>query len=1019
MEIIRLEFQGIGPFTDHHVIDFREVGQGGLFLLEGPTGSGKTTILDAIVFALYGDVAGTDSSKGRIVSTMLKRDHEPYVDLVIDSSRGLLRVRRTPEFERPKLRGEGTTTSRASMRLWKLSSPDDPEGAPVSTNIAEASEELQQAIGLTKSQFTQTVMLPQGHFATFLRAKPEDRRDVLQDIFGTEFYERFAQKLADLALEHRRKEELARQSVYEVASSYCQVAWADDASQASEPIAEQVAFDSARDTMDLDALLDGARRRSSALAAQLARARAAADAAGTEYAAAAETLRRGETRNQLITEVVALCARRGDLQERQSVVEGDEARLAAAERAEHVRRPITNAGRARASAEDASLARDAALAGVRAGADADLGEGEPTADELNVQAESARLSAGLLDRLVALETGLPGRIAVAARERDALHQEQGRMAEGLEHVEVSRAQADTLAERLAARDEVAATATSAVEALAEAKRRHDAARQVETLTAQLAVARATELAVSQAHRDAELRHSQARSSWLGGLAGELAGQLVDGEPCLVCGSAAHPAPATKPDGFVGRDQVQALADAQDQAVRKAEESRSASDKIANQLADQAVLTEGLALTDAVAGHSAAARRAEEAEQATRDVVALRQQIASITERADSAERALHQTAATLAARTGTLAEAERQLAADQVEVTTQVDGFASMSLRQQALAVRADTAQHLASRVRAVGTAEAEWERCAAELVAVLGERGFATLQQAQASMLADAEQARLQAVVTTYREDAAAVAAQLANERYAGLEGAEPEDLSLCRLVEREANAAQQEAQRVSGMIEQTVSSATQASHDLRGHIATLTALRQEAGPVLRLANLATAGEGNLQQVTLPTYVLLRRFEEVVDLANVRLDAMTGGRYELRRTDEREGRSRKLGLGLEVVDHQARDTARDPKTLSGGETFMASLALALGLTDAVTAEAGGIELHTLFVDEGFGSLDPETLDAVMDQLTALRDGGRSVGVVSHVAEMKQRIPERVTVIPRHDGTSTLLCSTDSQPLAQ
>ncbi|MGB4630077.1 MAG: SMC family ATPase, partial [Propionicimonas sp.] len=290
MEVIRLEFQGIGPFTHHHVIDFRELGQSGLFLLEGPTGSGKTTILDAIVFALYGDVAGADSSKGRIVSTMLDPTREPFVDLVIDSSRGLLRVRRTPDFERPKLRGEGTTTSRATIKLWKLSTPDDRVGVPISTSIAEASEELKQAIGLDKGQFTQTVMLPQGHFATFLRAKPEDRRGVLQDIFGTEFYERFAKKLAELAGEHRRREESACVSVHEVASNYCQVAWYDDASRAAEQIAEQVAFDKARDAMDLHALVAGARARGELLAAQRAHLFAAAEVARHDHEAAADSL---------------------------------------------------------------------------------------------------------------------------------------------------------------------------------------------------------------------------------------------------------------------------------------------------------------------------------------------------------------------------------------------------------------------------------------------------------------------------------------------------------------------------------------------------------------------------------------------------------------------------------------------------------------------------------------------------------------------------------------------------------
>ena len=136
----------------------------------------------------------------------------------------------------------------------------------------------------------------------------------------------------------------------------------------------------------------------------------------------------------------------------------------------------------------------------------------------------------------------------------------------------------------------------------------------------------------------------------------------------------------------------------------------------------------------------------------------------------------------------------------------------------------------------------------------------------------------------------------------------------------------------------------------------------RAEAEPYLRMADLANGTGQNLDNVTLPTFVLLRRFEEVVDLANVRLGAMTGGRYSLRRTDAREGRSHKLGLGLEVVDHASGDAARDPKTLSGGETFQAALAMALGLADAVTSEAGGIELNTLFVDEGFGSLDPDAV---------------------------------------------------------
>jgi len=176
----------------------------------------------------------------------------------------------------------------------------------------------------------------------------------------------------------------------------------------------------------------------------------------------------------------------------------------------------------------------------------------------------------------------------------------------------------------------------------------------------------------------------------------------------------------------------------------------------------------------------------------------------------------------------------------------------------------------------------------------------------------------------------------------------------------------------------------------------------------VVRLADLATGGAESLTQVTLPTYVLMRRFEEVVAAANERLVPMSGGRFELRRTDEHEAtRARRTGLALAVLDSMTGE-ARDPRSLSGGETFYVSLALALGLADVVTAEAGGVDLGTLFIDEGFGSLDPEVLDNVLGVLGRLQAAGRVVGVVSHVETLKQTIAERVEVRRLANGTSTL-----------
>lgn len=198
-------------------------------------------------------------------------------------------------------------------------------------------------------------------------------------------------------------------------------------------------------------------------------------------------------------------------------------------------------------------------------------------------------------------------------------------------------------------------------------------------------------------------------------------------------------------------------------------------------------------------------------------------------------------------------------------------------------------------------------------------------------------------------------------------------------------------------------------ARTDLLAGLAAHAARAERAAPVLRTAALANAGQGNESTTTLATYVLVRRFEDVVAAANDRLRTMSDGRYALERIDEKEGgqRSRRAGLGLQVLD-QLTETPRDPRTLSGGETFYVSLCLALGLADVVRSEAGGIELGTLFVDEGFGSLDPDTLDAVMGELGRLREGGRAVGIVSHVAELKDRIAERIEVRRLPSGASTL-----------
>lgn len=1007
MQVLRLELQGIGPFAGRHAIDFAALGAGGLFLLEGPTGSGKTTLIDALVFALYGDVAGADSSKARLVSTQLPAGVEPFVELTVETARGLYRVRRVPQHERRKARGAGTTVGKAAIKLWKLGSPGDP-GTLLSTSLQEATEELQRAVGLSKEQFTQTVVLPQGQFATFLRAKPEERRGVLQDIFGTEFYERCARRLAELAAEHRRGEAEARAEWDKAADGFAAVGWSDAA--AREPFVDAVA---AGDRSAVVALADA---RLGEVAADAGAADAAAERAAEASAVAGGLLRELSGRNEAIRAHAALRERRAELLRAAPEVEAGAARLAAAERAEHARRPLAAMGAARRAVEAADAEAARALGQAASGEDADLVAAEPEPSALGAEERRCRAAASALGALVELEGGLPSRAESLRRDGQLLGERRSAVAAAREALTAQRGRAAELGPQIERLQRAADDRAEALQAEGAARARCDAVERLDRLAEEFVQSTRAEQAAQATAAGASEAHLAARAAWLGSLAGTLARELVEGRGCPVCGSTEHPAPAVLPRDAPTREDVDRLERAARQAEQLLARAQTASNAKATEMADQQQAVGELTRVEAEQELAEALARRREAERAAARAAELREQLQLLVAGVEQAQDALHAEENEVAAEEGRLAGRSERLGADRRRVAEALDGHASVAARVAALTRRADRAQLLVRVLAAAADARAEAGRREAELAGVLAERGFAGPAEAQAALLEEGERSRLAAAAERHRADVAAVTTRLADPRFEGLGEAAPEDEAPARDAAEAARVALEAAQARRGGAATTLRLAGEASERLRSADAALQQASRAAEPYVAMADLAAAGSGNLANVTLPTFVLLRRFEEVVDLANSRLGAMTGGRYSLRRTDAREGRSHKLGLGLEVVDHLAGDVARDPKTLSGGETFQASLAMALGLADAVTAEAGGLELSTLFVDEGFGSLDPDALDLVMDQLTALRDGGRCVGVVSHVAEMKQRIAERVTVLPRRDGTSTLSCSTDPQP---
>lgn len=979
MRLHRLRLRAFGPFAAEQSIDFEPLGAGGLFLLDGPTGAGKSTVLDAITFALYGP--GDGGGWGRLHSHFAEAGVEPEVSLEF-SLRGVRqRVTRSPEHPRPKRRGSGTTVERAQVHLERL---EGGRWVSRSSRKDEVGEMLADDLGLTREQFTQVVLLPQGEFARFLRANDDERRALLTKLFGTQLYDRITEQL------DRRRSEVA-----------------GDLDAAAERLRRRVSGAGAAAGLDpagqdeLACLVPAAREaRLAALDAALAtRASAAAAAADLAAADLARARDRADAAGELADRMrrfAQVSRRLADHEASRESFERAARELAAADRAEPVR-PLL------AALDDATAAVAAVVAAV------------PNVDRLvgidwDAQAVRAGAAAAELNHLVPLERELAQRKAAVAEARH----------------EVRRT--GELAERLAIRAatlprEVAAAREAEAQAGARAQSLDAAVSLLDRLTTQ-AQAQAALAATDREYAETRERRDRAVDQYvravdghlllaearIRNMAGELAARLQDGDPCPVCGSAEHPNRAVSaPDAVDGAAVAAALA-----RRRIAEQRRDQAEADLSSLElDRATLAERagdlepseLARGIAAAQADVAAARAAAAELPTLQRARAELEVESVR-LADEREAAFEQAAVATVAR-----ESASSALAETVELLDAGRGdHESVTAHRAALLAEAAGATKFATAVRDFETAQAGHTAALRRAVTESDANGFGGLDEARAAVLPADRREQLRRDVQEWAALAHALATAASAAEFDGLV---LDDLD--RIVAQAADAERVVAEaddrlRVATVAcEQARSLAAgfaRARESVREAAGAHEALDASAGPVVHLAKLARGVAGH-RRVNLTTYVLRQWFEQVVAAANLRLAGMSSGRYELVRVDEGAFRSERSGLTLQVLDRHTGER-RNPRSLSGGETFYTSLALALGLADVVRAEAGGVDLDTLFIDEGFGSLDADTLDQVMAVIDELRDRGRSVGIVSHVHELKNRIAERIEVRRLPDGSSTL-----------
>ncbi|MFI6856453.1 AAA family ATPase [Streptomyces sp. NPDC050416] len=990
MRLHRLTITAFGPFGGTQTVDFDELSAAGLFLLHGPTGAGKTSVLDAVCYALYGSVPG--ARQGGAQGTALRSDHaapatrtEVTLDLTVAGRR--LEITRQPPWERPKKRGTGTTLDKAQTWLREY---DTTAGTwkDLSRSHQEIGEEITQLLGMSREQFCQVVLLPQGDFARFLRADAEARGKLLGRLFDTRRFADVEKRLA----ERRRATE-------------AQVRDGDAALLADAHRMQQAAGDAMR-LPDLapgepglaEAVLGAAAVARSTAREQLTVAEGTLAAAESAQAAAGRALddvRELARLQRRFTEARERAARleegAGAYREAQALMERARKAEAVAPaldlretaEAEH-RRAADAEARARALLPESYA--DAGAAGLAAAA-------RRAAEELG-GLDSARRAERRLAELLDERTGLDRQERADAdvlQEADAWLDGWEETRTALQARVDSAQQAASLAEQLAVRREPA-------------RQRLKAARLRDQLAAD------TNQAVEQV-RTAQEEAQGARQHWLdlkeqrlNGIAAELAAHLTDGEPCAVCGATEHPAPARKVAGHVDREaEEQALA-----AYQRADEQRAEAER------NLGVVREALAAATAEAGGTPTEQLAREAEELEEQYAQARRGAAELHAAQERLRQAGHEherrvaarqeAAVRSAARVGHRERLESERAALEEELDRAKGALDSVAARAAQLERRTALLTDAADAARAAEDTAQRLKDADARLADAAFRAGFDTPREAAAALLDATAHRELQRRLDAWQNEEAAVRAVLAEADTAAAARQQPADLASAQLAAdtaarrlREAASAHDAAARRCAELDRLSARATAS-------VRRLAPLREEYDRVARMAGL-TAGTSadNERRMRLESYVLAARLEQVAAAATVRLRRMSSGRYTLVHSDDRTGRGRS-GLGLHVVDAWT-GRERDTATLSGGETFFASLALALGLADVVTDEAGGVRLDTLFIDEGFGSLDDQTLDEVLDVLDSLRERDRSVGIVSHVPDLRRRIHAQLEVVKGRSGS--------------
>lgn len=910
MRPIRIEMSAFGPYAGKQTVEMDRLGTSGIYLITGDTGAGKTTIFDAIVFALYGTASSDRRSGDMLRSRYAEPDTPTEVKLVFAYRNKEYEIRRNPTYQRPKLRGEGMTKENASAEL-RL------PGGEILTRTGEVDEKIREILGMTRDQFMQIAMIAQGDFLKLLLAKTEERRKIFSSIFRTGRYARLEERLKQEARQARKTyDDLVREIGFE---------------QERARLPEGTDRSGLRDEEYLQAIekfRDAAGKRLEEGEKMQEVLRGELDVLAARILAAEEQEKRKkaleETRQQWTKlqavaeqrkqELEAARSREPEAKEKEARLHVEQDRLQQYDRLEELKQQKTEAEKKQVSDE---VARKKLEEGRKA---------------LTQQIQDCR-------QKIKEKEALAGKAAALSGEKERLR------SQGAEYNELK----------------------TLLEAYEEASEKWNR------------VAAIYKAACGKEQEFGESYRRQHRA-FLDDQAGILAAELAEDQPCPVCGSLHHPSPAVKTDDAPTRETVE-------QSQKRWEESKTAMDE---------------------AGRKAAALRG------TRD-----SSLQHMEEKAKGLNMPTEP--ATLKE---TLMEEQKRFRSKWKEVTGSLAVSEAAAEAKVVLEEKLETLQKKqeedeeAYRKLELESArlQEQIENLSANYSELKENLPYPDRESAgKAASLLDREIREIREAVQSAEENEKAAAGRIqeAEGRMDELqkqirEGESAESMTSAELQENQKKKKEEQLRlqaeaKEDSLIWETNSAAADSIRKLNGE------REQAARKYSMLQNLADTANGNLsgkQRIQLETYVQQQLFDRILVRANTRFRVMSGGQYDLVRRKEYQ-KNQQSGLDLDVVDHY-NGTTRSVSTLSGGESFMASLSLALGLSDEIQESAGGVQLDALFVDEGFGSLDEETLDQAMKAIQTLaEDGGRIVGIISHVTELQNRIDRQLLVRKMKSGGST------------